>query len=193
MIWLIGCKGMLGSEVTKQLKEKNLEFVGTDKEVDITNPDALESFEKSVITSFYDLDKVIPEDKNKINWIINCSAYTNVDKAEDEPELAEKLNTEGALNIARIARKIGAKLIHISTDYVFNGEGKTPYTEDMPKEGLGVYGRTKAAGEDLIEKEMVQYYIIRTAWLYGFDGRNFVYTITNAMPERRYRSCCCRE
>lgn len=181
MIWLIGCKGMLGSEVTKQLKEKNLEFVGTDKEVDITNPDALESFEKSVITSFYDLDKVIPEDKKKINWIINCSAYTNVDKAEDEPELAEKLNTEGALNIARIARKIGAKLIHISTDYVFNGEGKTPYTEDMPKEGLGVYGRTKAAGEDLIEKEMVQYYIIRTAWLYGFDGRNFVYTITNAM------------
>ena len=183
MIWLIGSKGMLGSEVARQLTQNKFEFTGTDKEVDITNPDALESYEKSIITSFYDLDKNIPEDKKKINWIINCSAYTNVDKAEDEPELAQKLNAEGVLNIARLARKIGAKLIHISTDYVFNGEATTPYTEDMAKQATGVYGRTKAEGEDYIEKEMVQYYILRTAWLYGFDGKNFVYTITRAMNE----------
>ena len=80
MIWLIGSKGMLGSEVARQLTQNKFEFTGTDKEVDITNPDALESYEKSIITSFYDLDKNIPEDKKKINWIINCSAYTNVDK-----------------------------------------------------------------------------------------------------------------
>lgn len=181
MIWLIGCKGMLGTEVAKQLKEHKLNFVGTDKEVDITNVEELEKFEKSVITSFYDLDNPLLDAEKKINWIINCSAYTNVDKAEEEPELASKLNAEGPLNIARLARKIGAKLIHISTDYVFNGQATTPYTEDMTKNGLGVYGKTKALGEDAIEKEMVQYYIIRTAWLYGFDGHNFVYTMTNAM------------
>lgn len=184
MIWLIGCKGMLGSEVAKQLTEKKLAWVGTDKEVDITSPEALQAFEKKIVTSFYDVTtNLSPEDK-KISWIINCSAYTNVDKAEEDVELAENLNAKGPLNIARLARKCGAKLIHISTDYVFNGTEKKPYTEDMNKIPLGVYGTTKAQGEDYIEKEMNQYYIIRTAWLYGFDGKNFVYTMTNAMNNR---------
>ncbi len=178
MIWLIGCKGMLGSEVGRQLDEIKAHWIGTDKEVDITDPQALIAFEKSVETSSY-LD-ASNTDKH-IKWIINCSAYTNVDKAEEDVELANKLNNEGALNIARTARSIGAKLIHISTDYVFNGQGKSPYTEDMEKEPLGVYGKTKALGEDAIQKEMTQYYIIRTAWLYGYDGKNFVYTMTKLM------------
>ena len=178
MIWLIGCKGMLGSEVARQLDEKKYHWVGTDKEVDITDPAALSAFEKSVETSSY-LDTT-STDKH-IKWIINCSAYTNVDKAEEEPELADKLNNLGALNIARTARSIGAKLIHISTDYVFGGNGKEPYTEDMEKNPLGVYGKTKSDGEDAIQKEMTQFYILRTAWLYGFEGKNFVYTMTKLM------------
>ena len=181
MIWLIGCKGMLGTEVARQLDEKKAHWVGTDKEVDITDPNALSAFEKSVETSSY-LDTT-STDKH-IKWIINCSAYTNVDKAEEEPELADKLNNLGALNIARTARSIGAKLIHISTDYVFGGNGKSPYTEDMDKNPLGVYGKTKSDGEDAIQKEMTQYYILRTAWLYGFDGKNFVYTMTKLMNSR---------
>ena len=180
MIWLIGCKGMLGSEVAKQLDENKLPWVGTDKEVDITNPQALEDFVNKIETAAY-FPSELPKQDRKINWIINCSAYTNVDKAEEEPELAEKLNAAGPLNIARTARSIGAKLIHISTDYVFGGNGTQPYTEEIPKQPLGVYGKTKSAGEDAIMKEMNTYYIIRTAWLYGYDGKNFVYTMTKAM------------
>lgn len=180
MIWLIGCKGMLGSEIARQLDEVKLPWIGTDKEVDITNPEAISAFADSIKTASY-FPSELTHKERQIQWIINCSAYTNVDKAEEEPELAEKLNATGPLNIARLARKIGAKLIHISTDYVFNGQGKEPYTEDMVKSPLGIYGKTKAAGEDFIQKEMNTYYIIRTAWLYGFDGKNFVYTMTKAM------------
>ena len=180
MIWLIGCKGMLGTEVARQLDEAKLTWVGTDREVDITNYDALEAFANKIETeSYYPSDKEMSD--RRIKWIINCSAYTNVDKAETDTELAEKLNVEGPLNIARLARHENAKLIHISTDYVFNGHGTAPYTEDMEKDPLGVYGKTKAGGEDAVQKEMNQYYILRTAWLYGFDGKNFVYTMTKAM------------
>lgn len=180
MIWLIGNKGMLGNEVSKQLQEAKLPFVGTDRDVDITDPSALENFANNIMTESY-FPSDLPHCERRITWIINCSAYTNVEKAEEDVELAEKLNAQGPLNIARLARKIGAKLIHISTDYVFNGKGKKPYSEDMIKEPLGVYGKTKSDGEDAIQKEMNTYYILRTAWLYGFDGKNFVYTMTKAM------------
>ena len=180
MIWLIGCKGMLGSEVSKQLEEAKLPWVGTDKEVDITDPKALQDFVNKIETASY-FPSNLSRKERTIKWIINCSAYTNVDKAEEDTELAEKLNALGPMNIARIARSIGAKLIHISTDYVFNGTATTPYLEDMQKEPLGVYGKTKAAGEDAILKEMNTFYIIRTAWLYGYDGRNFVYTMSKVM------------
>lgn len=180
MIWLIGCKGMLGTEVSKQLEKANLNWIGTDRDVDISDYDALEKFTKNIETESY-FPSELKKSERQINWIINCAAYTNVDKAEEDVELAEKLNSQGPLNIARIARKIGAKLIHISTDYVFDGSGNVPYTEEQQKEPLGVYGKTKAEGEDFIQKEMNTYYIIRTAWLYGFDGKNFVYTMTKAM------------
>jgi len=183
MIWVIGCNGMLGSEITRQLKANNLYWVGTDREVDITNPDALENFTNSIDTASYFPSEIAHKDR-KIKWIINCSAYTNVEKAEEEKELAEKLNVDGPRNIARIARKIGAKLIHISTDYVFGGNGTSPYVENQEKNPLGVYGKTKLAGEEAIQKEMNTYYIIRTAWLYGFKGKNFVYTMTNLMNSR---------
>ncbi|MBR2105769.1 MAG: dTDP-4-dehydrorhamnose reductase [Treponema sp.] len=184
MIWLIGCNGMLGSEIAFQLKQNKIPFIGTDKEVDITDISALERFIKNVETESYFHSEQLTRVQRQIKWIINCSAYTNVEKAEEDVELATALNATGPQNIARVARNIGAKLIHISTDYVFNGKGTSPYKEDSAREPLGVYGKTKAEGEIAIQKEMSQFYIIRTAWLYGFDGKNFVYTMTNLMNSK---------
>lgn len=186
MVWLIGDKGMLGSEISRQLTENKIQWIGSDKEVDISNSTELRKFALSHgpaanTTGLTVKKRKVPE---KITWIINCAAYTAVDKAESDEEMAEKLNVEGPLNIARVARELGAKLIHISTDYVFDGNSKVPYTEEDPKNPESVYGKTKAEGERLIEKEMTLYYIIRTAWLYGFDGKNFVYTMTKAMNSR---------
>ena len=165
MIWLIGCKGMLGTEIARQLSENKIDFVGTDIDVDITNPQALAEFVKV----------------KDISYIINCSAYTAVDKAESDADFAKKLNEDGPRNIANLANQIHAKMIHISTDYVFDGTGNVPYTEDMPVSPIGVYGRTKAAGEFAIRQNLKEYYIIRTAWLYGWAGKNFVYTMIKAM------------
>ena len=165
MIWVIGCKGMLGSEIVRQLSERNINFVGTDIDVDITNPQALAGFVKG----------------KHISYIINCSAYTAVDNAESDVDLAKRLNEDGPRNIANLANQIHAKMIHISTDYVFNGAGCVPYTEDMPVVPIGVYGKTKAAGEAAVRQNLKEYYIIRTAWLYGWAGKNFVYTMIKAM------------
>ena len=165
MIWLIGCKGMLGTEIARQLSANKIDFAGTDIDVDITNPQALASFAKN---------------KN-ISYIVNCSAYTAVDKAESDADFAKKLNEDGPRNIANLTNQIHAKMIHISTDYVFDGTGKTPYTEEMPIAPIGVYGKTKAAGEASVRQNLNEYYIIRTAWLYGWAGKNFVYTMIKAM------------
>ncbi len=181
MIWLIGCKGMLGSEVARQLDEKKLPWVGTGRDVDVTDPSAIDGFVRSLETASYFPSDGLSVSDRQLRWIINCSAYTNVDRAEDDAELAARLNADGPRNIARAARKAGARLIHISTDYVFDGKGDRPYLESDEKRPLGVYGKTKSAGEDEVMKEMNQYYIIRTAWLYGFDGKNFVYTMTKLM------------
>ena len=169
MVWLIGKNGMLGSEIARQLENTNIPFVGTDREVDITNRQELEAFAAS---------------NPGITWVVNCAAYTAVEKAETEPELAEKLNATGAGNIAAVAHSVGAGMIHISTDYVFDGTGKTPYTEIMPMAPLGVYGKTKAQGEELVLKAHPDAYIFRTAWLYGPRGKNFVYTMVNLMNSR---------
>ena len=165
MIWLIGCKGMLGTEIARQLSENKIEFVGTDIDVDITNLQALAAFVQS----------------KQISYIINCSAYTAVDKAESDADFAKKLNEDGPRNIANLAKQIQAKMIHISTDYVFDGSGSSPYTEDMPIAPIGVYGKTKAAGEEAVRQNLTEHYIIRTAWLYGWAGKNFVYTMIKAM------------
>lgn len=165
MVWLIGCKGMLGNEIARQLTENKIEFVGTDIDVDITKPQALADFAKG----------------KTITYIINCSAYTAVDKAESDADFAKKLNEDGPRNIANLANQIHAKMVHISTDYVFDGTGKVPYTEEMPIAPIGVYGKTKAAGESAVRQNLNEYYIIRTAWLYGWAGKNFVYTMIKAM------------
>ena len=165
MLWLIGCKGMLGTEIARQLTENKMDFIGTDIDVDITNPQALADFARG---------------KN-ISYIINCSAYTAVDKAESDADFVKKLNEDGPRNIANLANQIHAKMIHISTDYVFDGTGTSPYTEDMPIAPIGVYGKTKADGEAAVRQSLKEHYIIRTAWLYGWAGKNFVYTMIKAM------------
>ena len=124
MIWLIGNRGMLGTEVEELLKSRQMDYIASDQEVDITNADELQKF---------------ASDKS-FSWIINCAAYTAVDKAEDQPELAFKLNATGPLNIAKIAKAKNAKLIHISTDYVFDGTKEGAYTEEDIPNPISIYG-----------------------------------------------------
>jgi len=168
MIWLIGSKGMLGTELSILLKKAELPFIGTDKELDITNLHSLQDFAST----------------QSFDWIINCAAYTAVDKAEDDKETCRLLNTYGPSNIATVAKTQGIRLIHISTDYVFDGNGNKPYTEEDPTCPIGVYGLTKRDGENVILKETPSSYIIRTAWLYGKHGNNFVHTMLKLMKER---------
>ena len=183
MVWVIGANGMLGQELCRQLTQIGMTWIGSGSEVDITKVDDLETFTQSHDqsanrTGYSVAKKKVPA---KIEWVINCAAYTDVEGAEDEPEKAMKVNAEGALNIARATRKIGAKFIHFSTDYVFDGMAKSPYSEDNPKNPVNEYGKSKLAGEDAIQKEMTQYDIIRSSWLYGFDRPNFVYKMISEM------------
>jgi dTDP-4-dehydrorhamnose reductase len=179
MIWLLGHKGMLGTEVANRLQANQLSFLATDKEVDISS--------RASLTAYLDeqlgrLRKKRPEEK--LNWIVNCAAYTAVDKAEDEPELAERINSVGAGELARLAAEQQATLLHISTDYVFDGSKTEAYVETDPTAPLGAYGRSKLNGEIQITGQLKRYYIIRTAWLYGCNGTNFVHTMLRLFKER---------
>jgi dTDP-4-dehydrorhamnose reductase len=168
VIWLIGNRGMLGTDVERLLKKRKLSYVGSDLELDIMDLYTLQS---------YTVGKAI-------DWIINCAAYTNVDKAEVEQDKAFKINAEGVLNISQVALEIDARLIHISTDYVFDGKKKEAYTESDQPNPQNVYGRSKLKGERNIEQTMSNYYILRTAWLYGTHGHNFVHTMLRLFNER---------
>jgi len=168
MIWIVGNNGMLGKELTEALDRAGLPAVGSDREVDIADPAALAAFTAG----------------KDISWIVNCAAYTAVDKAEDEGELAARLNAQGPENLARLAADSGAAILHISTDYVFSGDAAAPYGEDDPVAPTGVYGATKAAGEEKVRQACVRSVILRTAWLYGRHGPNFVATMLRLMAER---------
>jgi dTDP-4-dehydrorhamnose reductase len=168
MIWLIGNRGMLGTELSNALAAAGLESVGTDRDVDILEPNALASFTSG----------------KRIEWIVNCAAYTAVEKAEAEEVLAERLNARGPENIAFLAKAIGAKVLHISTDYVFDGSGTRPYLESDPMAPNSAYGRTKAEGERALVAACPEHVILRTAWLYGKYGPNFVYTMLKLMKTK---------
>jgi len=171
MIWLIGNKGMLGSEVEKLLKERGLTYWASDKEVDIGDYKALEKFGK---------DK-------EIKWVINCAAYTKVDKAEEEVDEAFRVNKDGVRNITLFSTKRQIRLIHISTDYVFDSQqewGVAAYREDDKTNPINIYSKSKLAGEKEIKNILEKYFIIRTAWLYGFNGNNFVFTMLNLFKEK---------
>jgi len=122
--------------------------------------------------------------KNNFDYCINCAAYTAVDKAEEEPELAKKVNVLGAKNLAIACKNNDVKLIHISTDFVFDGEAKRPYTEGDTTNPISVYGQTKRDGELEIIYNLPQHFIIRTSWLYSEFGVNFVKTILRLSKER---------
>jgi dTDP-4-dehydrorhamnose reductase len=170
MIWLIGNKGMLGSEVEKLLKEQGLTYWASDKEVDVGDYKALEKFAK---------DK-------KIKWIINCAGYTKVDKAEEEIDEAFRINKDGVRNIALFSSKRQIILIHISTDYIFDGDKDDVrgYREDDKANPLSVYGKSKLAGEKEIQKILEEYFILRTAWLYGLNGHNFIFTMLRLFQKK---------
>lgn len=165
MIWIIGNKGMLGKELSEAFDRACIEFIGTGREVSILDPEALAGFAVG----------------KGIDWIVNCAAYTAVEKAEEEIELCTMLNVEGPTNIAMAAKVIGAKVLHISTDYIFDGSGAKPYEPEDPVAPIGVYGRTKAEGEVALRNACPEHVILRTAWLYGRHGANFVYTMLKLM------------
>lgn len=161
-VLLIGADGMLGGELKERL-EKKYDVIGTTIEtLDICDKDAVMKKANEV----------------KPDYIINCAAYTNVDGCEVNYDLANKVNGIAVGNIAEAAKETGAKLIHISTDYVFDGKLDVDkiYTEDMPTAPVSAYGKTKLLGEQNAAKAG-KYYILRTAWLYGLGGKNFVKTM----------------
>lgn len=166
MIWLIGNTGILGSEVEILLKGRD--YISTNSDVDISDVDVINNFIKN----------------KKIDWIINCSSYTMVDKAENESEKAFNINSKGVLNLAKLSSQNNIKLIHISTDYVFDGLIELEYNEDSKTNPINVYGKSKVSGEEYIKKYLENYYIIRTAWLYGKNKNNFVLTMLKSFNER---------
>lgn len=157
-----GASGMLGQDLCPLLEDEGYDVIETNhKDYDITNELAVKA-----LFEIYNPDIVI-----------HAAAYTNVDKAEEEPAKAELVNKNGTENIAKYASKSNALLIYISTDYVFDGKKGSPYTHEDNTNPLNVYGKTKLAGENAIKKYCEKYYIIRTSWLYGIHGKNFAEAI----------------
>ena len=168
-ILVTGANGQLGSEMRKLGAVSPNEYIFTDvAELDITNKAAVMAFTQ----------------QNNINVIVNCAAYTNVDKAEDDEATAELINATAVRNLAEAAKAQDASLFHISTDYVFGADGNTPRTEDMPTNPLGVYGKTKLKGEQAIDEVGAKAIIIRTAWLYSEFGNNFLKTMLRLTAEK---------
>ena len=169
-ILVTGANGQLGNEMRIVSKRSSDRYIFTDvEELDITIRDAVMNFVK----------------ENDIKVVVNCAAYTNVDKAEDDEVTAELINVQAVKHLAEACKSNEATLIHISTDYVFGGnEGNTPRTEDEPVNPTGAYGKTKLHGEQTIQEVGCNYLIIRTAWLYSEFGNNFVKTMRRLTSER---------
>ena len=165
-ILVTGANGQLGNEMQLVSKGSEHRFIFTD---------VADGYIKLDITSLDAIREMVRQEK--IDVIVNCAAYTNVDKAEADYAMADLLNNTAAGNLAVAAKEAGATLIHISTDYVFQGDRNVPCQEDWVTNPLGVYGRTKLAGEQSVQKSGCNYIIIRTAWLYSPFGKNFVKTM----------------
>lgn len=159
---------MLGRELALRLDAEGVPYVGSDRDVDVTDPGSLERFCQG----------------KDIDWVINCSGYTAVDRAEDEPDLCFRINTQGPENLAAAATLAGATMIHFSTDYVFGGMGTRPYVEDDPLGPVGVYARSKADSEPRVRSRCPHSFILRTAWLYGASGTSFPLTMLRLLGER---------
>ena len=168
-ILVTGANGQLGNEMRRVSLQSSDHYIFTDvAELDITNIEAVRS--------------MVAE--HQVEVIVNCAAYTAVDKAEEDEAMAHLLNATAVANLATAAKEHGATLIHVSTDYVFDGKGCRPYTEDQPTSPTSVYGRTKLQGEKAAAESGCNYLIFRTAWLYSPFGRNFVKTMRTLTAER---------
>ena len=168
-VLVTGVKGQLGHDVMNELALRGIEGIGVDvEEMDITDRTACET--------------VISQEKP--DAVIHCAAYTAVDAAEDNLELCRKINAEGTRNIARVCKAMDIKMMYISTDYVFNGGGQRPWEPDDHREPLNVYGLTKYEGEIAVEQNVQKYFIVRIAWVFGVNGKNFIKTMLRLGKEK---------
>lgn len=163
-VLITGANGQLGYDVDKRLRQAGHETVLTDVDnMDITDYESVSKMFKAEVP----------------DCIVHCAAYTNVDAAEDNIALCEKINVLGCENIARCAKDIDAKVVYISTDYVFDGSGDNEWETDDKASPLSVYGKTKYEGESAIKKYLQKYFILRISWVFGINGKNFVKTMIN--------------
>lgn len=162
-VLVTGVKGQLGYDVVNELEKRGHKAVGVDiEEMDITDAGSVENTIKNA----------------QVDAVIHCAAYTAVDAAEDNVELCHKVNVDGTKNIAQICGELSLKMIYISTDYVFDGQGDIPWEPDNPhKAPLNVYGQSKYEGELMVEKYVDKFYIVRIAWVFGVNGKNFIKTM----------------
>ena len=170
MILVTGITGQLGHDVAKELARRGEDFIATTRnEIDLTTEEGAKSF--------------ILEKKPEA--VIHCAAYTAVDKAEEEAELALTVNGMGTRRIAEACREIGAKMLYISTDYVFGGEGSEPYEIHDEKNPINIYGTSKLLGENSVAAILRDYFIVRISWVFGANGKNFVKTMLELAKRRR--------
>ena len=163
-VLVTGVKGQLGYDVVNELVKRGVEAVGVDiDEMDITDAVSVE--------------KVIKQASP--DAVIHCAAYTAVDPAEDNVELCRKVNADGTANIAKVCKELDIKMMYISTDYVFDGQGERPWEPDDERHPLNVYGQTKYEGEVAVTDALDKYFIVRIAWVFGVNGKNFIKAILN--------------
>ena len=175
-ILVTGASGQLGYDVCEELKRRKVDYVGTSsKELDITDSAAVERT----------LQELRPD------AVIHCAAYTKVDQAEDEPERCWVVNAEGTKNLAVVCRKIHAKMLYISTDYVFPGKGEQFYEPTDPVGPINTYGRSKLAGELAVQSLLDRYFIVRISWVFGKNGDNFVKTMLRLAETRTELNVVC--
>lgn len=168
-VLVTGVKGQLGFDVVNELKKRGHEPFGVDiDEMDITDP--------------VSVDKVIKAAAP--DAVIHCAAYTAVDAAEDNVDLCRRVNRDGTQNIANVCKELDIKMIYISTDYVFDGEGERPWEPDDKQDPLNVYGLTKYEGELAVSNTLDKYFIVRIAWVFGVNGKNFIKTMLNLAKTR---------
>lgn len=170
-IIVTGSAGQLGHDVVNELKRHGHEAIGIDiADLDITDSAAVKEY----------IDQAIPD------AIIHCAAYTAVDDAEDNEEICSKINADGTRNIAKCCKRLDIPMIYISTDYVFSGQGNKLWKPDDKREPLNVYGKTKCDGERAVQELLDKYFIVRIAWVFGKNGKNFVKTMLNLAEKHDY-------
>ena len=168
-VLVTGYNGQLGWDVIRLLEQRGVPCRGVDiEDFDLTDGAAVRAYVED-----YQPDV-----------IVHCAAYTAVDKAESQPEICAAVNGDGTMNMVRAALAVGAKLVYISTDYVFSGEGDEPWTEESPYNPRNVYGLSKLQGEMAVRAMMKRYFLLRTSWVFGLHGRNFVRTMIQLGRER---------